>query len=81
MYQDSSSYNGDWERGMRHGHGEFVNMDGSVYRGQWANDKSHGKGTFSIPAVNYTYSGMYDVLESGYSVTHNCTSADSLADS
>ena len=57
MYEDKSSYNGDWHQGLRHGHGEVVNADGSVYRGQWAYDKPHGKGNLSIPAASYSYNG------------------------
>lgn len=58
MYSETSSYNGDWKLGIRHGHGEFVMSDGSVYRGQWENDKPHGKGTLSIPYINYSYNGV-----------------------
>ena len=72
MYEDKSTYNGDWQNGLRHGHGEHVsaNENGlrnsrgeyvSVYRGMWVNDKPHGKGVLSItePERNllYKYSG------------------------
>lgn len=57
VYPDNSSYNGDWQLGRRHGHGEYVMSDGSVYRGLWAKDKPHGRGTLSIPYISYTYSG------------------------
>lgn len=61
VYDDKSSYTGDWLNGLRYGHGEFVSADGAVYRGMWVNDKPHGKGILSIigPQQNlsYTYSG------------------------
>ena len=58
VYSDNSSYNGDWQYGMRHGFGEYVMSDGSIYKGYWAYDKTNGKGTLSIPYISYTYSGM-----------------------
>lgn len=61
MYEDKSSYNGDWKNGLRHGNGEFVSADGAVYKGMWVNDKPHGKGVLSIAGpqqnLRYTYSG------------------------
>ena len=73
MFEDKSSYNGDWQFGLRHGHGEYVTSDGSVYRGQWINDKAQGKGTISIPAISYTYNGeycqCYSIMVSTVSVT------------
>ena len=57
VYEDKSSYTGDWVMGLRHGQGEVVMADGSVYRGQWVNDKPHGKGTLSISTSEYSYNG------------------------
>lgn len=57
VFEDKSSYTGDWQYGLRHGQGEYVMADGSVYRGQWAIDKPHGKGTLSIPVSKYNYTG------------------------
>ena len=57
MYEDKSSYNGDWRQGLREGHGEFVTSSGSVYRGLWQSDKPHGKGTQSISETDYSYTG------------------------
>lgn len=68
VYSDNSSYNGDWQFGVRHGHGEFVMSDGSVYRGLWSRDKAHGKGTLSIPYISYTYNGEYVRTSSRYQV-------------
>ena len=56
-----ATYNGDWRYGLRNGHGELVQFDGSVYRGLWTHDKPHGKGNYSVPSVNYYYSGEYDL--------------------
>ena len=57
VYEDLSSYNGDWQKNLRHGQGELVKADGSMYRGLWAEDMYHGRGTLYIPMTNYTYSG------------------------
>ena len=57
VYDDNSSFNGDWRLDLRHGHGELVAKDGAVYRGLWVGDKPHGKGTLHIPNALYTYNG------------------------
>ena len=61
MYDDKSTYNGDWSGGLRHGHGEHVTAEGTVYRGMWVHDKPQGKGVLSIAGpqqnLRYTYSG------------------------
>lgn len=57
VYDDNSSFNGDWRLDLRHGHGELVTKDGAVYRGLWVSDKPHGKGTLHIPTAHYTYNG------------------------
>ncbi len=62
VFEDKSSYTGDWQYGLRHGQGEYVMADGSVYRGQWTNDKPHGKGTLSIPVSKYNYTGEFAPL-------------------
>ena len=59
MYEDKSTYNGDWQNGLRHGHGEYVSADGAVYRGMWVNDKPHGKGTLSIAGPQQNLSNTY----------------------
>ena len=68
VYEDKSSYTGDWVMGLRHGQGELVMADGSVYRGQWVNDKPHGKGTLSISTSDYTYNGEGVCCEGVYGV-------------
>lgn len=72
VYSDNSSYNGDWQLGMRHGHGEFVMSDGSVYRGLWSKDKPHGRGTLSIPYTSYTYSGKTIIMYVYFLITLFC---------
>ena len=45
-YPDGSKYVGEWNMGMRDGHGILSFPDGSTYVGQWKEDKKNGNGTF-----------------------------------
>jgi hypothetical protein len=38
------TYNGDFIRGKRQGHGTAVNKDGSKYVGDWVDNDHHGRG-------------------------------------
>lgn len=42
-YKNGAVYEGQWNRGKRHGQGKIVYGD-CVYEGQWADDKEHGQG-------------------------------------
>ena len=57
VYDNMSTYSGDWNLDLRHGYGEQLNSDASSYKGMWVNDRYHGTGTFYIPSVNYSYEG------------------------
>ena len=48
MYLDSSTYQGEYKSGLRHGFGRAVYLDGSVYEGYWKDDLKHGKGIFAF---------------------------------
>jgi hypothetical protein len=43
-YQDGSTYDGQWEDGMRHGTGRCVFMDFSIYEGEFREGEFHGFG-------------------------------------
>jgi len=43
MFEDGSSYEGEWVHGVQHGHGVNEWAWGDRYDGQWADGKMHGK--------------------------------------
>ena len=48
VYEDRKSYEGDWERGARHGWGKLCTEAG-VYEGEWEGDVMHGAAPACIP--------------------------------
>lgn len=44
LYNDKSTYEGQYLHGERHGVGVVIWQDGSIYKGEFKNDKCHGKG-------------------------------------
>lgn len=44
---DENVYEGQYQRGLRHGKGKAVWSDGSEYIGEWRGGKQHGKGTYT----------------------------------
>jgi len=58
-FPDGSSYDGHFERGVRHGEGSFVAADGSTYRGQWVDGKQDGTGQLTNPSGNQCVSGTW----------------------
>ena len=44
-YGDGNSYTGEWENGLRHGRGVFIEAStGNRYDGEWVGDQRHGQG-------------------------------------
>lgn len=43
-FQDGSTYEGQFNLGLRHGFGRQIWKDGSIYEGYWEDDKCKGKG-------------------------------------
>ena len=41
-------YKGEYDRGNRHGWGEYVNSSGDVYQGQWAGNARHGQAVVTM---------------------------------
>ncbi len=48
VWQNGSTYEGQWKNGKREGLGKYHYSNGSVYEGQWLNDKKNGTGTLWI---------------------------------
>ena len=45
IWNDSSSYKGQYQHGRKHGEGTFVFISKKYYQGEWAHGKQNGKGT------------------------------------
>ena len=46
---NGSVYEGCFMRGLRHGHGKWVDANGEVYEGAWRDDKAFGHGKLTLP--------------------------------
>ena len=46
VYNDESTYKGNWLNGKAHGHGYMKYSNGDTYNGCWKNDMAHGLGTY-----------------------------------
>jgi hypothetical protein len=44
MRANGERYKGQWENGLKDGHGEMIFADGKKYNGEWKNGMMHGKG-------------------------------------
>jgi len=63
--EDGSIYDGDWQRGLRHGHGVYASVEGDLFRGTWQDDKFYGRGVYVWPD-GQVYTGDYvDGLREG----------------
>lgn len=52
-------YNGECEKGLRHGHGIFTDEDGSVYTGEWCHGEKHGNGILMDSMKKKVFEGEY----------------------
>lgn len=52
-------YEGDIEKGLRHGRGTIVWTHGCTYDGEWKNDIMDGMGTMRWPSLGQTYRGQF----------------------
>ena len=48
-WNDGSVYEGDFDRGTRHGRGELRLSDGFIYSGAWDNNYMEGRGMSIFP--------------------------------
>merc|ERR1719262_1137253 len=46
--QMNNRYEGQWDQGVRHGHGIFYYANGSQYKGQWEQNFKHGVGKYTF---------------------------------
>jgi len=52
-YYNGDKYDGEWEKGKKHGTGTYTYSDEDYYEGEWVNDAAHGKGFSMIDGVVY----------------------------
>ncbi|HED24027.1 MAG TPA: hypothetical protein ENN91_02785, partial [Firmicutes bacterium] len=48
-FKDGAIYEGEWQKGRRHGQGVWTRPDGYRYTGEWADDKPNGLGMLVLP--------------------------------
>lgn len=58
IYNNGSSYEGQFQNYLRHGAGTLTLSDGTKYEAQWKNDERHGKGSELCPDGT-TFEGSY----------------------
>ena len=51
---NGETYTGEWERGVRHGHGRCVYHTGEVYVGKWSGGVRHGDGALAQAVRPFT---------------------------
>jgi hypothetical protein len=57
---DDRYYDGDWQNGLRHGHGIFHQANGTTYEGQWVNDQQSGAGKLVTEvSAKFEYDGQW----------------------
>ncbi|MDR7079550.1 hypothetical protein J2Y03_004608 [Neobacillus niacini] len=66
VYEDGSSYKGNFVNGVYHGYGMLIWADGTKYDGDFANGYFHGEGTLTWPD-GMIYKGEFrNDLQNGY---------------
>lgn len=48
LYQNGSSYQGNWQRGVLHGKGRYIHEDGTTYEGEWEMSVAKGYGKYYL---------------------------------
>ena len=46
-FPDGDLYEGEFQKGKKHGRGKMTSADGSSYDGEYADGKKHGTGTYT----------------------------------
>ncbi len=58
VYQNGSTYEGQWRGGFRHGTGKQTWADGATYSGEWDMGYASGRGIF-IDSIGNRYEGQF----------------------
>lgn len=68
-YADGSKYRGEWQQGMRHGHGRLESSDKlSYFEGDWDCDRIHGNGIWHWQDGSSYAGEVHDGVRSGKGV-------------
>jgi hypothetical protein len=58
VFEDGSSYKGEWLAGQMHGQGIYIMADGEVYEGEFINGRRDGKGKVKM-SDGAEYEGLW----------------------
>lgn len=52
-FKGGARYDGEWQKGLKHGRGKFTYPDGSTYCGHWKKNMKHGFGKYTYENGDY----------------------------
>merc|ERR1712168_1529592 len=68
-WQNGDRYEGDWQRGLRHGRGVYTSKaTGAAYDGEYVNDKKEGQGKYSWANGDWYEGGWKDGQRHGHGI-------------
>lgn len=73
LFDDGSSYSGEWKDGKIEGRGVFMWVNGDRFEGEWKNDLQNGQGTFAASDGSVYYGGWKNGLKDGDGVFRPAT--------
>lgn len=65
LFDDGSSYSGEWREGRIEGRGVFLWANGDRFEGEWKDDLQNGQGTFASVDGSVYYGGWRNGLKDG----------------
>lgn len=65
LFDDGSSYSGEWKDGKIEGRGVFLWVNGDRFEGEWKEDLQNGQGTFASADGSVYYGGWKNGLKDG----------------
>jgi len=68
LFNDGSSYSGEWKNGEMNGRGVFLWRNGDRFEGEWKNGLQNGQGTFAAADGSVYYGGWKQGKKDGEGV-------------
>ena len=68
LFNDGSSYSGEWRGKHIEGRGVFMWANGDRFEGEWKNDVQHGQGTYAAADGSMYYGGWKNGVKDGEGV-------------
>lgn len=65
LFDDGSSYSGEWKNGRIHGRGVFLWANGDRFEGEWKDDLQNGQGTYAAADGSVYYGGWKNGVKDG----------------